>query len=285
MNGNPPFQKISMMLVCLCALVISGCARKIQLTREGMMNQTDLELVKEGLATPLLVLDGLIEAYPQKDGILLTACQLNTVYGSILLMQGERERAVKNLAKAKAYIFRALSQRNKLFAKVKDKPYDEFIVSLPKFRTKDVPYLYYAAQSWVFWIVGEGTWLAKADVPMVESLINLVLKLDDTYNYGMSHGLLAAIYTSRPAELGGKPDEAKIHFEKALEISQGKNLTIHVLYARHYCRLVYDRDLHDKLLKDVLAANLETLPKELTMMNTLAKEEAQKLLDSADAFF
>ncbi len=285
MKGKRYCHRAVGLVLSVSLLMISGCAKKMQLAQEGMMNQTDLELVKDGLATPLLLLDGLTEAYPKKEGILFTATQLNCVYGSILLFEGEKERATKALTKAKTYIFRALSKRNKKFSEVKDKPHEEFVTSLPGFKEKDVPYLYYAAQAWTLWIIGEDSWMAKADVPKVESILKRILELDDTYNYGMAHCLLAAIYTSRPAALGGKPEEAKKHFEQALAISDGEYLLINVFYARQYCRLVYERPLHDELLKQVVAADAENLPKELTMMNTLAKDQARELLDSADDYF
>ena len=54
----------------LLLLFANGCSKKMTLAQQGMMNQTDLELVKDGLATPLLLLDGLTEAYPKKEGFL-----------------------------------------------------------------------------------------------------------------------------------------------------------------------------------------------------------------------
>ena len=285
MKGMKNYHKIACLVFCISLLTMSGCAKRIELATEGMMNQTDVDMVKAGLATPLLLLDGLSEAYPKNQGIMFTATQLYAAYGSILLLQEEKERSAIAYTKAKNYSFRILSKRNKTFDEVKDKPYDEFITSLPKFKKKDVPYLYYCAQSWVMWIIGEDTWLAKADVPKVEAIVKRILELDDSYNYGMAHCLMGALYTTRPAALGGKPDEAKIHFEEALQISEGQYLLISVLYARQYGRLVYDRELHDKLLNTVLEADLETLPKELTMMNTLAKDQARDLLDDADEYF
>ena len=73
------------------------------------------------------------------------------------------------------------------------------------------------------------------------------------------------------------------HFERALELSEGKNLMVKVLYARHYARLVFDRELHDRLLREVLAAPAEAPG--LTLINTLAQRQAKELLaGSADYF-
>jgi len=56
-----------------------------------------------------------------------------------------------------------------------------------------------------------------------------------------------------------------------------------VLYARHYARLVFDRPLHDRLLGEVMQA--DPYAPGLTLSNTLAQEEAQKLLGDADEYF
>ena len=44
----------------------------------------------------------------------------------------------------------------------------------------------------------------------------------------------------------------RAHFERALELSGGKNLMVYVLYAKYYARLLFDRALHDRLLTEAL---------------------------------
>jgi hypothetical protein len=56
-----------------------------------------------------------------------------------------------------------------------------------------------------------------------------------------------------------------------------------VLYARHYARLVFDRPLHDSLLREVMDADPQAPG--LTLANTLAREQARRLLDDADDYF
>ena len=56
-----------------------------------------------------------------------------------------------------------------------------------------------------------------------------------------------------------------------------------VLYARQYARLVFDRELHDRLLDEVVEADPEAPG--LTLGNTLAQDEARGLLTDADEYF
>ena len=66
-------------------------------------------------------------------------------------------------------------------------------------------------------------------------------------------------------------------------MSDGKDLAVKVSYARFYARTLYERELHDELLNDVIAAD----PTEgtSTLLNVLAQDEAQALLDTADDHF
>jgi hypothetical protein len=56
-----------------------------------------------------------------------------------------------------------------------------------------------------------------------------------------------------------------------------------VLMAKHYARNVFDRELHDRLLNEVLEAQAEYPG--YTLVNTLARNEAKKLLAESAEFF
>ena len=99
----------------------------------------------------------------------------------------------------------------------------------------------------------------------------------------MPHLYLGVLATVLTPALGGRPDEGKREFEKALALSGGKNLMAKVYYARQYARGVFDRELHDRLLQEVLAADPHA--GDFTLSNMLALREAAKLLKSADDYF
>ncbi len=54
-------------------------------------------------------------------------------------------------------------------------------------------------------------------------------------------------------------------------------------FAKRYAQLVFDQALHDRLLREVLAAD----PREpgLTLSNTLARQQARQLLASSKDYF
>jgi len=58
----------------------------------------------------------------------------------------------------------------------------------------------------------------------------------------------------------------------------------HVLYANHYARQIFDRELFVSTLEKVLDTPADSVP-ELTLLNTMAKQQAQRLMEQADDYF
>ena len=233
----------------------------------------------------MLFLTNSSNSYPGKKGLLLTAVQLNLAYGSIIMNKVEKVRAVLFFKKARDYGFNILAKKRDEFRDVEQVSFEQYSAVLEKFSKKDVPEMYYTAQSWVMWIIAEGSWAALYDIPKAEKLLERIIELDGDYYYGMPYALLASIYSSRPAEQGGRPEEAGYLYEKALAAGRGRSLMLYVLYAGQYCRRIYDRKLHDRLLNYVTAADPEDLPKELFVVNKIAIEEARELLKTAEEYF
>ena len=126
-------------------------------------------------------------------------------------------------------------------------------------------------------------WNAVAELGRVEAIMARIVALDEGYQYGQAHMYLGVLNSILPASLGGKPEQAKAHFEEAVLLSDGKNLLAQVLYAEKYARLVFDRELHDSLLNEVLAADPDVHG--LTLQNTYAQQQAEALLADADDYF
>lgn len=273
-------------LCCVPWLFLAGCGRiASHYTRpvlddltKSFLEQKDPDLAEQGVPAFLLALDGLIRHSPENKNLLLAGAQAYSAYGSAFVAGKNPERNRILADKAKRYALAALNLQNRKFSKVLERPFGEFESCLPSFRKKDVPFLFQAAASWAGWIQANASSTdALADLPKVESLIRKVLELDETFSYGAAHAFLGALLTVRPPALGGRPEEARAHFEKALELGKGKFLPSYVLYAKQYAMLVYDKELFFKLLETVLHSPADTVP-ELTLMNLLAQRQAAELL-------
>ena len=122
-----------------------------------------------------------------------------------------------------------------------------------------------------------------AELSRAQRLLEVVIEFDEAFDHGSAHMYMAAIATTLPPALGGKPEKGKQHFERAIELSNNRYLLPKVEYARRYARLTFDKELHHQLLTDVLEAD----PKEegLTLMNTWAQQQAQELIDGESEYF
>ena len=270
-------------------LLVAGCGRIVghftqplfdDLTR-SFMQQGDVVIAEQGTPAFLLILDGLIEHSPKNKGLLLAGAKAYSAYTAAFVGADEPERDKRLTDKAKDYALQALALHSKRFAAVRDKPYPEFVTSLKAFRKEDVPYLFYTATAWAGWIQAHADSMdAIADLPKVQSLVERAVELDEGFYYGASHTILGVLLTVRPASLGGKPEEARNHFERAIELGRGRLLTTYVMFAKNYAKQMYEEDLFFELLNAVLASPVDTVP-ELTLVNTLAQRQAGELIAHA----
>jgi len=122
------------------------------------------------------------------------------------------------------------------------------------------------------------------DVPRILLMMDKLLELDETFNYGAPHALTAAYYSARPLSAGGNPEKAKYHFEKAFEISESKFLVWHYLYAKYYAVQNQDRKLFESTLNDIISAPVDLFP-EKRFANEAVKLKAKHLLAQADILF
>jgi hypothetical protein len=111
-----------------------------------------------------------------------------------------------------------------------------------------------------------------------------VIDLDENYHYGGAHLFMGIYKSAKPEDFGGEPEEARKHFEKAIEIGKGDFLMAYVYYAEHYARKTYQKDLFVSLLEKVVEAPADRVP-ELTLVNTVAKTRAEELLNQVEEYF
>jgi hypothetical protein len=164
------------------------------------------------------------------------------------------------------------------------RPYLEFEAAVDRIDREDVDTLYSAAGAWATWIkANSADWTAVADKARVEAMIRRIVALDPTFKNGGPYLYLGVLATLIPEGLGGKPEDGRAAFERAIELSKGRNLMAKVLLARDYARLVFDRELHDRLCHEVLDSSVEEPG--LTLTNALAQEEAAALLASSEDWF
>jgi hypothetical protein len=249
----------------------------------SLQKQTDLELLKEGAPSLLLLLDGLVASDPENAPLLMTAIKAYGAYATVLYEDGQVERAVNMSLKTKEYGIKLIQQLPGL-KNITDDTLAEIDKSLNKISPSKAPRLFWGAYGWAIWInYQKGAPAAMADLPKVEPMMLRVVELDESYYYGGAHIFLGAYYGSRPKMFGGNPEASRQHFEKALALNDRKFLLTHVTYAETYARTTFDRKLYLELLTEVIEQPMAD--SDMASSNKLAKNKAEKLIAQVDDFF
>ncbi|MCC7430964.1 hypothetical protein IT568_08995, partial [bacterium] len=162
---------------------------------------------------------------------------------------------------------------------------ENFQKSLKNFSKKNIEAVFWTANAWASYInLSRDDPEAVSELWKAQSLMERCLELDENFYFAGPHLFLGTIKASLPKLLGGKPEEAKNHFEKALKLSNEKMLMVRVFYAQFYAVQVQNKELFESQLKQVLAFDVENAP-EIRLINTLAKKRAKKLLENIDTYF
>ncbi len=280
-------------LLLALSIGLSGCSRMVKKKAGNMlsgfvdsvMKQDDPDLVREAMPSYLLILDGLIDSNSDNPQLLAAGAQLYSAFGSGFFEDMNTPRAKAMGQKAKKYAFAAMALVNPSFKENGKKSFAGFEPIAATITKEQQSYLGTLIMAWAFYIETHMEDSDNyADLPKLDLLAHRFLELDETYGGGMPHQVMALLYSLVPESLGGQPEKAKMHFEKAIAISKGHDLGVYVSYAKRYARPKFDQEMHDKLLKYVLDTPADIEPS-LTLMNTMAKADAKKLLDESAEYF
>lgn len=286
-----------------CGQLVSNAKREFSADLAAtILASDDPETVKKGVPSYLLLISSLIRGEPDNAELLESGAQLFSAYGSSFTDSLESKKALTK--KAHHYASRAICLRNENFCNVDKLSLAEYKAVLAKVDKLQAKSLFIFSSSWAGIVeANSGNWDAIAELPKVKAGMERVLVLDEMVGHGNAHVYMAVLESLLPPGLGGKPELAKQHFDRADELSKGKNLMAKVLYAEKYARLLFDRKLHDKLLNQVLDANINSSDytfnnqfkeknssdkynnDELILINTLARQKAAELLNGADDYF
>lgn len=263
---------------------VAAVALTLQDVAQAAGKQTNATIIREGTPAYLMLVDGLIEAYPENRELLLAGCKAYASYASMFVAEDHPKEAEALYLTAKRYGFRALSERAD-FGRAAAGDLEEFKAFLQQYQKKQVPALFWTASAWAGWISSNlGNVAAVGDLPALEATLERTLQLDDSYYYGGPHLLMGVYLAARAPVFGGGLTESRKHFDRALTMSGNRVLAGKVLFAEYYARGAKDRQLFETTLREVVTIPGDEVP-ELTLSNALAKDKARKLLDKTEEYF
>jgi len=277
----------------LTAFLFAGCFQRIAVSSMGgimdngftvLNEEQDLTIAEQSIASNLKLLEAIMKSDPENEHFLLLASMGYSSYALGFAEDDSLDRARMFYLRGKDYGLKIL-RKNTRFAGALDKDINEFRTALLTFSRDDVPAIFWTAVGWGSAISLSLTDPATiAELPRVEAMMNFVVDHDPGYFYGGAHFFLGTLYGSRPKMLGGNPDTSKMHFEKCLELNQGKFLMTFVYYARSYAVQTQNRDLFENLLTRIDTASINILP-EARLSNAIAKKKARLLRSKIDDLF
>jgi len=279
------FLLIALLTACATGktMTVAATASLLEDVAKASNKQSDLMLIRRGMPSYLMLIDGMVEALPDNKRLLISAAQLYASYASAFIQDEDQIYATALYARARDYALRALEQNG--FKNPATRPFDDFEIGLYDLGKNDVPYIFWAASCWGSWIsLNQGSMEAMAELPRVELLMKRVLELDEAFYYGGAHIFMGVLDASKPRVAGGNLDRARDHFLKAIELGDGKFLMARIYYADYYAKKAFDRELFISILEKVLVTPADITP-ELTLLNTVAHTKAKEMLNQVDEYF
>lgn len=277
----PAFALALLLQLSGCASVVSSAASGLADSLTGaILNSDDPETVAAAIPAYLLLIDGLVADNPEDPAMLRAAATLTSAFGGNFVEAPDR--AARLQRRALSLALTAECAEDAEACDLRERDFEAFEAWAAD--NDDVGAIFGLASAWAGYVQSHSEdWNAVAELARVRVLLDRTLELDEGFEQGAAHIYLGVLDTLVPPALGGRPEDGRAHFERAIELSSGAHLTAKVLFAEQYARLVFDRELHDRLLAEVLAADPRA--PDLTLANVLAQRDAEVLLASADDYF
>ena len=298
----PPF-----FLVALVALAsATGCSvKKFAATRVANVlaesgttyaSDNDPDLVGDALPFGLKTMEGLLEEIPDHRALLIATASGFTQYAyayvdlpAFAVNESDwrrarelRERAKRLYIRGRNYALRALALSEPGFGeKVRKNPMD----ALAKLNAQDVAPLYWATVSWSAAIAaGKQDMDLVADLHLIGPMINRCLELDESFDQGAIHQFMISFEGGRSDAQGGSVKEARAHFERAMQLARGEQVSPLVAFAETVSVRLQDRKQFREFLQQALAFDVNQAPQH-RLANLIAQRRARILLSRINDLF
>ncbi len=278
-------------------MTANGTSKLFVRAAPGLEQHWDYELAGEALPGNIVQMEGLLRVVPENEILVTNAIKLYTAYAygwiedRVEQLQAENDyaEAEEQLTRARYMYMRARDLSKHLIALEHegfDEAYDGGLEEFEKwldeeFETdepEDAAGLFFAGYSWASYInASKSDMAAVADLPFAVALVERSVEIDPTFFNGSGTVLLAVVGTSAP---GANLDEAGPLWERAMEVTEGKNLLVKVNMARTYAVKRQDREMYIRLLTEVLEAG--DINPEARLQNMIAKRRAERYLAQVD---
>ena len=270
---------------------------------EAFITEPDPLVAKGAIAGNLKLIEGVVATYPTDREFLELAAMARATFAFGFLVDDlealrlahpdrvlEAERLTVRIRKAyrqgRAFAGRALSLyapfREALGAQTPESVGPEtFRRAVATLGPEQAAAAFWLAFNWGGMIQAGLEVTEATQLPKVEALIERVLELDERLFYGVGpHMLAGVLYGFRSPALGGNPQAASHHLDRARDL--GHILLPHVLKAQFVYAQTEQKDAFVRTLAGVVDAPVRT---DRALFDTLAQIKACRLLAYLDTMF
>ena len=276
-------------------MVANGIGNSIANGPDIFGTDDDPELVRDALPFGLKTMESLLQTVPRHRGLLLTVCKGFTEYAAAFVqMEADRiepadyaganqmrTRALKLYLRARDYGLRGLALKSRGIGTQLQLDPQAAVARIPR---TDMALLYWTAAAWGSAIsLGKDRAELLADLPAVRALMERGLALDEAYDGGAIHEAMIILLALPPA-MGGSPDNARFHFERAVALSKGARASPYVTMAQSVSVMTQNRAEFDRLLHQALAVDPDRDPSQ-RLATLVLQRRARMLLEREDDLF
>jgi predicted anti-sigma-YlaC factor YlaD len=265
---------------------------------DAFTGDSDPQLVGDAIPFAIKMYEVLLSSNPNHVGLLNTAGSIFVMYANAfvqgpaeMLPSEEWQQREEGMARAKRlylrgyeYLYRALDIKYPGFrqANLED---GSLQAILKKCKKEDVGNLYWAvAGGLAAYSIDLLDFELNSRLPQWGAMILRAYELDPNYNGSALEEFLILYYGSLPALLGGDKDLAKVHFERALEKSNGNSASAYIAYAQSICVPAQDYDSFKDHLERALAINPDA-DTSTRLVTIIGQRRARWMLANAYLYF
>lgn len=257
--------------------------------------EEDPELIRAAMPFALKMNDTLLADSPDHPGLLRSACSAYTQYTFAFVQTDAeliepidyeeaerlRRRAVALYLRARDYCLHALELEHPgIGDRLRSAP-AEAVLEVDE---SEISLIYWTGASW-----GSAISLALdqpdlvVDLEAVRAIMRRILELDESWDDGAVHEVMITI-EALPESMGGSPERAREHFDRAIELTGGDSASPYLALATTLSVTEQNREEFEDLLAQALAVDPDRNPA-IHLSNRLAQERASRLLERVDEFF
>ncbi|MBI4511244.1 MAG: hypothetical protein HY698_16545 [Deltaproteobacteria bacterium] len=278
-------------------LTADQTANVLQVAAPSLNMESDVQLAREAAPGQLKTIEGFLLASPDNPKIIAILAQgyCEYAFGFLesdaeeLVMARKDEEATLVIGRATGLYLRCMNYGLKLLGPSWEKAiYGDLEGFEKKVAASGRSHL--RGMFWTAMGLASAINMNRDDIEMVSHLpkarmlFERVVALDEKFYNGGAHMALGMLLTAQGAALGGKPEDGKKHFERAIELTGGKFLMPKVLLAMNYGTIVQDRKFFHDTLTEVLGTSPAIWP-EQRLANEIAHVRAKRYLAHETEWF